>query len=155
MAEVRHAERYGLRPFGARDLGSAEPESSASLVREHQTSAQAFAFTVVFKEQRSRQSFPWAMYLGHEWRDDGDMECITAMFGERCCIVRGYRLGALDRDMSLGKRAAIREHTKAQVGAMLAEEGEEPVIVSIETFPQLHEMMAVRKGESDAAGHAR
>lgn len=155
MAEVRQAEKQFLRRFGVRDTETDSPESEAGPTREHQSNAQAFAFTVVFKDQRLRQSFPWAMYGGHEWTDDGDMECITALFGERGCIVRGYRLGTLDRDMSLGKLVSIREHTKAQVGAMLAEDSEDPVIVSIETFPDMSSLMSVLKGDSDETGHSR
>lgn len=120
---------------------------SLSRTREHQTNAQAFALSVVFKDRRRRQSFPWSMYGGHEWTDDGDIETIAVLFGERGFIVRGYRFAALDRDLSLGKRASIREHTKAQVDSMLAEEGEEPIILSVETFPPFPELLASLKGE--------
>ena len=40
-------------------------------------------------------------------------------------------------------------HTKAQVEMMLASEGEEPIIVSIETFPPFPELMASIKGEGE------
>jgi hypothetical protein len=89
------------------------------------------------------------MYGGHEWTDDGEMEAIAILFGERGCIVRGYRFAVLDHDLSLGKRASIREHTKSQVESILAEEGDEPIIVSIETFPPFPELVASIKGEEE------
>lgn len=89
------------------------------------------------------------MYGGHEWTDDGDIETLAVLFGERGCIVRGYRFASLDRDLSLGKRASIREHTKAQVESMLAEEGDEPIIVSVETFPGFPELLVSLKGEEE------
>jgi hypothetical protein len=145
-----------LRKFAARDAGAQEDADSDGMTREHQTNAQAFALSVVFKDRRRRQSFPWSMYGGHEWTDDGDLETIAMLFGERGCIVRGYRFAALDRDLSLGKRASIREHTKAQVDSMLAQEEDEPIIVSIETFPPFPELVASLKGEEqDENGHAR
>jgi len=43
---------------------------------------------------------------------------------EECgLIVRSYGLGELDRDMSLGKRAGLRQHTSKQVELMLQNDG--------------------------------
>ena len=146
MAESKHAEQL-LHRFGARASAVPEAEEAGGLTKEHQTNAQAFALWVVFKDGRRKQTFPWAMYAGHEWTDDGDMESLTALFGERGLIVRGYRLGELDRDISLGKRAGLRQHTSKQVEAMLQEDGNEPIIAEIEVFPSFQEMVAVLKGE--------
>ena len=89
------------------------------------------------------------MYGGHEWTDDGDIETIAAIFGERGCIVRGYRFATLDRDLSLGKRASIREHTKAQVEAMLAAEGDEPDHrLRWKSSPPFRNCLASLKGEA-------
>jgi hypothetical protein len=151
MQEARKFSGQALRKFAARNAEADEDE--AGLTREHQTNAQAFSLSVVFKDRRRRQSFPWSMYGGHEWTDDGDVETIVALFGERGCVVRGYRFEALDRDLSLGKRASIREHTKAQVESMLAGEGEEPIIMSIETFPPFPMLVNSIKGESDENGN--
>jgi hypothetical protein len=148
MAERKHAEQL-LHRFGARDTRTAEPEETDGLTREHQTNAQAFALSVVFKDGRRKQTFPWSMYGGHEWTDDGDTESLTAMFGERALIVRGYRLEQLDREMSLGKRAGLRQHTSKQVEAMLQEDGAEPIIAEIEVFPEFHGMVAELKGERE------
>jgi hypothetical protein len=154
MAEAKRTTSDLLRKFAPRDGETLEDE--AGLTREHQTNMQAFALSVVYKDRRRRQSFPWSMYGGHEWTDDGDIETIALLFGERGCIVRGYRFAALDRDLSLGKRASIREHTKAQVESMLAAEGDEPIIVSVETFPAFAELLASIKGEEPHEnGHAR
>ena len=83
------------------------------------------------------------------WTDDGDMESFKALFGERGLIVRGYRLNELDRDMSMGKRAGLRQHTSKQVEAMLQEDGNEPIIAEIEVFPSFQEIVAVLKGERE------
>lgn len=148
MAERKHAEQL-LHRFGARAPEAPESEEAGGLTKEHQTNAQAFALSVVSKDGRRKQTFPWAMYAGHEWTDDGDMESLTALFGERGMIVRGYRLGELDRDMSLGKRAGIRQHTSKQVEAMLQEDGNEPIIAAIEVFPSFQEMVTALKGEKE------
>jgi hypothetical protein len=82
------------------------------------------------------------------WTDDGDMESFKALFGERGLIVRGYRLGELDRDMSLGKRAGLRQHT-SKVESMLLEDGNEPIIAEIEVFPSIQEMVKTLKGDQE------
>ena len=148
MAERKHAEQL-LHRVGARASVTPEPEETDGIAKEHQTNAQAFALSVVFKDGRRKQTFPWSMYGGHEWTDDGDMESLTALFGEWGLIIRGYRLGELDRDMSLGKRAGLRQHTSKQVEAMLQEDGNEPIIAEIEVFPSLQEMVIALKGEQE------
>jgi hypothetical protein len=149
MAEGKHGAAL-LHRYGARNHDRADTdETSDGLTKEHQTSAQAFALRVVFKDQRRKQTFPWSMYGGHEWTDDGTIESLTAVFGERVLIVRGYRLDELDREMSLGKRAGIRQHTSKQVELMLAQDGSEPIIAEIEVFPSFQEMVAVLKGEQE------
>lgn len=154
MGGVRHgqmADKYAARS-PLRGKGGGKPDE---ITREHQTGAVAFALTAVFKDGRRRETFPWSMYGGHEWTDDGEEETISAVFGERGLAVRGFRLAALDRDMSLGRRASIREHTRAQVEAMLAADGEEPIIASIETSPPLGAMVMSLKGEPDDYRNAR
>jgi hypothetical protein len=154
MAEAKRVSGDLLKKFTARD--DAVLQDEAELTREHQTNAQAFALSVIWKNPRRRQTFPWSMYSGHEWTDDGDIETIVILFGDRGCIVQGYRFASLDRDLSLGKRASIREHTKSQVDSMLAQEGDEPVIVSIEAFPPFPELVAAIKGEEEhETRHAR
>jgi hypothetical protein len=64
-------------------------------------------------------------------------------------IVRGYRLSELDRDMSMGKRAGLRQHTSKQVEAMLQEDGNEPIIAEIEVFPSFQDVVAVLKAEQE------
>jgi len=147
MAEAKRVSGELLRKFARREADADEDEGG--LTREHQTNAQAFALSVVFKDRRRRQTFPWSMYGGHEWTDDGDIENIIVLFGERGCVVRGYRFASLDRDLSLGKRASIREHTKAQVDSMLADEGDEPIIVQVETFPGFPQLVSLIKGEDE------
>jgi hypothetical protein len=148
MAEHKHAEQV-LHRLGARDTRIADPQDTDGLTKEHQSSAQAFALSVVSKDGRRKQTFPWSMYGGHEWTDNGDKESLTAMFGERGFTVRGYRLSQLDREMSMGKRAGLRQHTSKQVEAMLQEEGTEPIIADIEVFPAFDEMVAIMKGERE------
>jgi hypothetical protein len=154
MAEAKRVSAELFRKFTARE--HEEQGDEDGLTRERQTNAQAFALSVVFKDRRRRQTFPWSMYGGHEWTDDGEVETISLLFGERGCIVRGYRFASLDRDLSLGKRASICEHTKAQVDTMLAHEGEEPIILQVETFPPFPELVTSLKGEDEHEDrHAR
>jgi hypothetical protein len=148
MAEAKHAGEELLRHFTGKKGGQAQ-EDESGLTRERQINAQSFSLSVIWKNPRRTESFPWSMYGGHQWTDDGDMESIAVLFGERGCIVRGYRLGVLDHDLRMGKSTSIREHTKAQVEMMLAVEGEEPIIVSIETFPPFPELVASIKGEEE------
>jgi hypothetical protein len=153
MAEVKRAGEELLRKLTAKNTPHEEDEG---LTREHQTNAQAFSLSIVPKDRRRGQTFPWSMYGGHGWMDDGDFEIIGVLFGDGGCIVRGYRLAALNRDLNLGKRASIREHTKAQVESMLAVEGDEPIIVSVETFPAFADLLSAIRGEDeDETRHAR
>jgi hypothetical protein len=153
MAEVKHASEEMLRRVT--ETSAAPDDNKGRLTREHQTNVQAFSLTVLFKDRRRRETFPWSMYGGHKWTDDGDVETITVLFGERGCIVRGYRFDDLDRELSLGKRASISEHTKAQVQSMLAEEAKEAkeameaVILSVETFPAFPQLVAEIKGDDE------
>jgi hypothetical protein len=152
MAEAKRAGEELLQRLTGR-----KEEAEAGLTRERQINTQSFSLSVAWKNPRRRQSFPWSMYGGHEWTDDGDMETIAMLFGEGGCIVRGYRFAVLDHDLSLGKCSSIREHTKAQVESMLAAEADEPIIVSIETFPPFPELVASIKGEEEhnETRHAR
>ena len=67
------------------------------------------------------------------------MESLTAMFGGRAPMVHGYRLGEVDRDMGLGKRAGLWQHTSKQVELILQNHGSEPIIAEIEVFPSFQE----------------
>ena len=72
MAEVKRSGEELLRKLTGK---SAEPhDDEAGLTREHRSNAQAFALSVVFKDRRRRHTFPWSMYGGHEWTDDGDID---------------------------------------------------------------------------------
>jgi hypothetical protein len=155
MAEAKRAGEELLRHLTGKKGADAQEDESGQ-TRERQTNAQAFSLRLFFKDRRRRRTLPWSMFADHAWTDDGDIETIVAFFGERVCVVRGYRLDALDREISLGKRASIHEHTKAQVESMLGAEGDEPIIVSIEVFPEIPLLLASVKGEDyDENGHAR
>ncbi|MGA7081388.1 MAG: hypothetical protein WBQ43_05060 [Terriglobales bacterium] len=148
MAEAKRAGEELLRHLTGKKGGEAQDGESGQ-TREHQPNVQSFSLSVIWKNPRRRESFPWSMYGGHEWTDDGDMESIGILFGERGCVVRGYRFTKLEHEVTLGKRVSIREHTKAQVESMLSEEGDEPIIVSIETFPPFRLLLASVKGDDE------
>jgi len=141
--------------FAANNAEAHEDEAAEGMSREYQANVQAFALTLIYKDQRRRKTFPWSIYGGHDWFDDGDMETIVARFGEGGLAVRGYRFALLERDLDLGRRSSIREHTTAQVESMLATDGDEPIIVSIETFADFEAMPASLKGDSHENRDAR
>jgi hypothetical protein len=132
-----------------RDEQAAETAST----RERQGNSEAFSLQVKFKDGRRKQSFPWALYGGHEWTDEDGMECLTALFGLRVLIVRGYHFESLDRDLTLGKLTSIRQHNSHQVQLLKHENAESvPVIVEIEAYPNYRQIVAEMKGEEHDAG---
>lgn len=134
------------------DDGEEQAAESAS-TRERQGNAEAFSLEVKFKDGRRKQVFPWALYGGHEWTDEGGMECLTVLFGMRVLILRGYNFESLNRDLCLGKLASVRQHNSHQVQLLKHENAEGvPVIVEIEAHPDYRQIVAEMKGEEHDAG---
>jgi hypothetical protein len=128
-----------------------DPESSST--RERQGNADAFSLEVKFKDGRHKQTFPWALYGGHEWTDEDGMECLTVLFGMRVLIIRGYHFESLNRDLSLGKLTSLRQHNGHQVELLKSQNAENlPVIVEIEAYPNYRQMVAEIKGDEHDTG---
>src|SRR5271170_336296 len=103
--------RTGRNPVSERD----ETGTESAGTRDRQGNSEAFSLEVKFKDGRRKQVFPWALYAGHEWTDEGGMECLTVLFGIRVLIVKGYNFDSLNRDLCLGKRTSIVQHNSHQV----------------------------------------
>lgn len=131
-----------------------EEQAAESIsTRERQGNSEAFSLQVKFKDGRRKQSFPWALYGGHEWTDEDGMECLTVLFGLRVLILRGYHFESLDRDLSLGKLTSIRQHNSHQVQLLKHENAENiAVIVEIEAYPNYRQIVAEMKGDEHDAG---
>src|SRR5580704_6132261 len=84
-------------------------EEEHTVTRERQGNSEAFSLEVKFKDGRRKQTFPWALYAGHEWTDEDGMECLTVLFGIRVLIIRGYNFEPLNRDLTMGKLTSIRQ----------------------------------------------
>src|ERR1017187_9037277 len=111
-------------------------DAEVTSTRERQGNSDAFSLEVKFKDGRSRQTFPWALYAGHEWSDEDGMECLTVLFGMRVLVIRGYNLQSLNRDLCLGKLSSLRQHNSHQVQLLRNDNTEDvPVIVEIEAYP--------------------
>lgn len=139
----------GARGVDDRD----DQEAQSASTRERQGNSEAFSLEVKFKDGRRKQTFPWALYGGHEWSDEGGMECLTVLFGLRVLILRGYNFETLNRDLNLGKLTSIRQHNSHQVQLLRHENAESvPVIVEIEAYPNYRQIVAEMKGEEYDAG---
>jgi hypothetical protein len=129
-----------------------ESENSSS-TRERQGNSDAFSLEVKFKDGRRKQTFPWALYAGHEWTDEEGMECLTVLFGMRVLIIKGYNFEPLNRDLTLGKLTSIREHNSHQVEMLKRQNADNvPVIVEIEAHPNYRQMVAEIKGDEHDTG---
>jgi hypothetical protein len=154
MAETRvkgFAESVMARAVrnGGEDVGP-ETDATNNGTRERQANAGAFGLEVIFKDGRRRQSFPWSHYAGHEWTDDGGLECLTVLFGMHVLIIRGHNFESLNRDLALGKRASIRQHNGHQVQLLQAENADNlPVIVEIEAHPNYRQIVGELKGDDE------
>ena len=138
---------------GADDREAQDAESAST--RERQGNSEAFSLEVRFKDGRRKETFAWALYGGHEWTDEGDMECLTVLFGTRVLILKGYNFESCNRDLKLGKLASIRQHNSHQVQSLKHENAEGvPVIVEVEAYPSYRQIVAEIKGEDEhETGH--
>lgn len=127
-----------------------EQDGEGSITRERQTNAEAFSLEVKFKDGRRKQTFPWALYSGHEWTDEDGMECLTVLFGLRVLILKGHNFESLNRDLTMGKLTSIRQHNSHQVQLLKHENTEDaPVIVEIEAYPSYRQLIAEMKGDDE------
>lgn len=125
-------------------------DPSDSATRERQGNSDAFSLEVKFKDGRRKQTFPWALYAGHEWTDEEGMECLTVLFGMRVLIIRGYNFELLNRDLAMGKLTSIRQHNSHQVQLLTNENAENiPVIVEVEAYPNYRQIVAELKGDNE------
>ena len=127
-----------------------DTDPTDSTTRERQGNSDAFSLEVKFKDGRRKQTFPWALYAGHEWSDEDGMECLTVLFGMRVLIIRGYNFEPLNRDLTMGKLTSIRKHNSHQVKLLTNQNTENiPVIVEIEAYPNYRQIVAEMKGDNE------
>jgi hypothetical protein len=129
-----------------------------SFTKERQHTAQAFTLHVEWRDGRRTEGFAWAHYLGYGWTDDGHIEKVSLIFGDRVIEIEGHNLGKLVDEIREGKLSSVREmNSSRQMMLSHANPAEEPVIASIRSYPELDDILKQIKGEDDhdQGGHAR
>lgn len=127
--------------------GSEEKRSFGS---ERQLTAQAFNLHVEKRDGRHAEGFPWSLYGGYSWNDEGEHERLVVLFGGRAVEIEGHHLGVLINEIREGQLNLIRELTTSQ-GTLLAHENPngEPVITSVKMWPDFEDMLKEIKGEDE------
>jgi hypothetical protein len=134
----------------------AEPGKSFS--KERQLSAQAFNLHVERRDGRQAEGFAWSHYVGYEWKDEGDQERLTVVFGERVIEIEGHNLGVLVSEIRDGQLNGIRELASGQ-NALLQQANPEnqPIISGVRSYPDFDEIVKqIKRGgaSDDKGGHA-
>jgi hypothetical protein len=134
-------------------------ETARSFSKERQISAQAFNLHIERRDGRHAEGFAWSHYVGYQWKDEGEQEKLTVVFGERIVEIEGHNLGVLVTEIRDGQLNGIRELAGGQ-NALLrqANPDNEPIIASVRSYPDFDEMVKRIKGggeNDDKARHAR
>lgn len=139
------------------DRNSGNDDEEKAFGKERQHTAQAFTLHVEWKDGRRSEGFAWAHYLGYRWADDGHNERLILIFGERALEIEGHNLGALVSEIREGKLNNIWEMPSQQVTLFQANHSDQPVISSIQSSPDVEDILKQIKGENDhdKTGHAR
>lgn len=134
------------------------PEQEArSFSKERQLSAQAFSLHVERRDGRRSEGFAWSHYTGYQWTNEGERERLLVLFGARAVEIEGHNLGVLVDEIRDGQLNGIREMPSGQSTLLaLNNDDKEPIIVSVQSYPEFDDILREIKGENDdKARHAR
>lgn len=148
----------GLKSRAVERILDRDAAAEKSFTKERQHTAQAFTLHVEWRDGRRTEGFAWAHYLGYRWTDDGHVERLALIFGDRAIEIEGHNLGALVEEIREGKLNSVREMSSSkQMLLSQANPAGEPVISIIRSYPELDEILKQIKGEDehDKGGHAR
>jgi len=141
--------------FANRILDKTEPDADSQSYSKEQT-AQAFNLHVERRDGRMAEGFAWSHYAGYRWSDEGERERLVVIFGNRAVEIEGHKLGILVGQIREGQLSGIRELASRQ--ATLLEHdggGDQPVIMSVRSYPDFEEILNEIKGEEDDDKHRR
>lgn len=149
MPDARSFAESLRRQDAGRDGDDAE--ARAGFLRERPT-AQAFSLRLRFKDGRSAQGLPWALFAGYDWSDAGRNERLTLMFTARVVDIEGQYLWRLVEEIDDGQLKAVQEHNAAEIALLRSENADQrpghqkPVIVSIAISPSFEECSRELRG---------
>jgi hypothetical protein len=130
--------------------GIPDEDTEKLAIKERQHAAQAFGLRVKFKDGRHTQGFAWSHFAGYEWRDDGEHETITLLFGPRALTIEGFNLSVLIRSIDEGQLKGIKELNSAQVETMRhSNPDDEPIIVRVVSDPPFKDIVKEIRGEDE------
>lgn len=138
-----------------RILENAEPAGEKkSFTSERQHTAQAFTLHVEYRDGRHSEDFPWALYGGSAWKDDGERERLVLLFGDRALEIEGYNLNILVAEIRGGQLNGIKELVSRQATLLESAKNEnEPVISGVKSYPEFEQILKELKGEEDDDKH--
>jgi hypothetical protein len=141
--------------FVNRILEKGEPAAEGQpYTKERQHTAQAFNLHVERRDGRMAEGFAWSHYLGYRWSDEGDREKLVVIFGNRAVEIEGHNLGILVGQIREGQLNGIRELVSRQASLLNHDSPEDqPVIMSVKSYPDFEEIMNAIKGEEDDDKH--
>lgn len=104
---------------------------------------QATTLRLWFKDGRRSLGFPWMLYAGDEWVDQGKNlpERLMLFFGEKTITVTGFHLRALLETLDEGGLQVIREHDTQEIDLLRAQNAKQksdhtPIIVRIQVLQE-------------------
>ena len=148
------AKSFAEAILKGRDSEAADGEVQDAYVKDRPT-VQAFSLRMRFKDGRSAQGIPWALFSGYEWIDEGRSEHLSLVFTTRVVDVYGQHLWRLVDLLDEGQLKALHEQDSKAVELLRAENADRPgqqkrpVIVSIQVTPPFAEAVREIQGESD------
>ena len=129
-------------------------DDAKSYGKERQLTSQAFNLHVERRDGRHSEGFGWSHYLGYRWTDEGDRERLVVLFGARAVEIEGHNLGVLVGEIREGQLNSIRELATSQVALKQANADAEPVIRSVNTYPDFDDLFNEIKGEDHETRNA-
>jgi hypothetical protein len=119
---------------------------------------QAFSLRADYKDGRRKRGIAWSRYSDYEWEDLGDHERLVVIFEDRILTLEGHNLDLLARQIDEGKLKTFEEEITARVVQARNDPSHiEPVVISVDFYPKIADIVTQIKGgeEDDHHRHVR
>lgn len=131
-------------------------DADKAFTTERQPSAQSFAINLETAGGREAEQVGWSHYYRSRWRDSGEMETLSLLFGEDVLIeIEGFNLRPLVSEIRECRLSGISEMSSAEVRLRRASGTSDPIIAAVRAYPEFDEIIRRIKGARHGkSGHA-
>lgn len=117
------------------------------MTSERQHTGRSYSLRVKSKDGRTADGFPWALFNGYRWNDNGKAETLVILFSNRAITITGEHLLRLADELDDEQLKGVQEHNPVEAELLRAENrnaktGElQPIILSVSAEPRFEELV--------------